>query len=254
MTPSDPHRLPDDLQDVAELLRGNRPEATALELDGVKRQVRSRVSRAASGPAQKGSTMKSKFAMMAMLVLGLLMSGTGAGLAVSGLGSSESASQAQYPCEDNPATPQNECIPPTPTPTPPPVNRQVPCDLNGDGVADATEDLNGEAPGCAAQDVLPTETSGGNSCDENGDGIISPTEALKNGCGGVQGETNESNPPAANPDAEPDTREAGAQPTRQVEASGGDELPFTGFAAVPILIGGIALMGGGLVLRRRTAE
>ncbi len=253
MTPSDPHRLPDDLQDVAELLRGNRPEATALELDGVKRQVRSRVSRAASGRTQKGSTMKSKFAMMAMLVLGLLMSGTGAGLAVSGLGSTESASQAQYPCEDNPATPQNECVPPPPPP-PPVNNREVPCDLNGDGVADATEDLNGQAPGCADGDVLPTNEKGGSSCDENGDGIISPTEALKNGCGGVQGETNESNPPAANPDVEPDTREAGAQPTRQVEANGGDELPFTGFAAVPILIGGIALMGGGLVLRRRTAE
>ncbi len=198
--------------------------------------------------------MKSKFAMMAMLVLGLLMSGTGAGLAVSGLDSTGSASQAQYPCEDNPATPQNECIPPTPTPTPPPVgNKQVPCDLNGDGVADATEDLNGEAPGCEPlQDVLPTETSGGKSCDENGDGIISPTEAVKNGCGGVQGETNESNP-VARPGSEPDTRERGAQPTRQVEANGGDELPFTGFAAVPILIGGIALMGGGLVLRRRTA-
>ncbi len=229
MTPSDPHRLPDDLQDVAELLRGNRPEATALELDGVKRQVRSRVSRAASGRAQKGSTMKSKFAMMAMLVLGLLMSGTGAGLAVSGLSSSNDASIAQYG-----------------------TTGAVPCDLNGDGVADATEDLNGEAPGCAGQDVLPTETGGGNSCDENGDGIISPTEALKNGCGGVQGETNESNP--VGPASEPDTREAGAQPTRQVEASGGDELPFTGFAAVPILIGGIALMGGGIVLRRRTAE
>lgn len=252
MTPSDPHRLPDDLQDVAELLRGNRPEATALELDGVKRQVRSRVSRAASGRAQKGSTMKSKFAMMAMLVVGLLMSGTGAGLAVSGLGATESASQAQYPCEDNPATPRNECVPPTPTPTPPPLNNSsVPCDLNGDGVADATEDLNGPAPGCAdAGDVLPNDpVRGGNSCDENGDGIISPAEAIKNGCGGVQGETNESQPAGETPVRR---RQSGAQPTRQLEVNGDDELPFTGFAAIPILVGGIALMGGGIALRRRT--
>lgn len=211
MTPSDPHRLPDDLQDVAELLRGNRPEATALELDGVKRQVRSRVSRAASGRTQKGSTMKSKFAMMAMLVVGLLMSGTGAGLAVSGLSSSGDASIAQYPD----------------TPT---------IAVNQDDLPDAG-------------DVLPNNEEGGND-DE----------------GGVQGETDESNP-EANPDvgALPDdegpngdvageNREAGAQATRQVEANGADELPFTGFAAVPILIGGIALMGGGLVLRRRTAE
>lgn len=175
--------------------------------------------------------MKSRIAMMAMLVLGLLMSGTGAGLAVSGLSSSGDASVAQY-------------------------GNAVPCDLNGDGVADATEDLNGPAPGCASQDVLPTNTQGGSTCDENGDGVISPSEALKNGCGGVQGETEEGSAPAPNVDNDeaPAKRESGAQPTRQVEADGGGELPFTGFAAIPILVGGIALLSGGRVLRRRTAE
>jgi len=224
MTPSDPNRIPDDLRDVAELLTGNRPEATGLELDGVKRQVLSRV--------RKGRhTMKSRIAMMAMLVVGLLMSGTGAGLAVSGLSSSGDASIAQYGKPN-----------------------AVPCDLNGDGVADATEDLNGPAPGCAGQDVLPTTTGGGDSCDTNGDGVISPSEALQNGCGGVRGQTDEGSvprEPASSPNAD---RESGAQTTRQVEASGGDELPFTGFAAIPILIGGIALLSGGLVLRRRTSE
>lgn len=48
------------------------------------------------------------------------------------------------------------------------------------------------------------------------------------------------------------------QPARQVEAgvqsSGEEQLPFTGFAAIPILIGGVALLSGGLVLRRRSAE
>jgi hypothetical protein len=29
-------------------------------------------------------------------------------------------------------------------------------------------------------------------------------------------------------------------------------LPFTGYAAIPVLLGGIALMGGGLLIRRRT--
>ena len=47
------------------------------------------------------------------------------------------------------------------------------------------------------------------------------------------------------------------QPARQVEAGVGDEesgttLPFTGFAAIPILLGGIAMLTAGLVLRRRT--
>jgi hypothetical protein len=47
------------------------------------------------------------------------------------------------------------------------------------------------------------------------------------------------------------------QPARQVEAgttTGSNNLPFTGFAAVPILLGGIVLLSAGLVLRRRTSN
>jgi hypothetical protein len=47
------------------------------------------------------------------------------------------------------------------------------------------------------------------------------------------------------------------QPSRQAEAgdtTSGTSLPFTGFAAVPILLGGIALLSAGLVLRRRTGD
>ena len=46
------------------------------------------------------------------------------------------------------------------------------------------------------------------------------------------------------------------QPARQVEAGANtnSKLPFTGFAAVPVLLGGIALLSVGLVLRRRTGE
>ena len=46
------------------------------------------------------------------------------------------------------------------------------------------------------------------------------------------------------------------QPARQVEAGANtnSNLPFTGFAAVPVLLGGIALLSAGLVLRRRTGE
>jgi hypothetical protein len=42
------------------------------------------------------------------------------------------------------------------------------------------------------------------------------------------------------------------QPARQVEATTTSQLPFTGFAAIPVMLGGIALLTGGLVLRRRT--
>ena len=45
----------------------------------------------------------------------------------------------------------------------------------------------------------------------------------------------------------------GGQPARQAEpADSGSQLPFTGYAAIPVLLGGVALLGGGLVLRART--
>ena len=123
--------------------------------------------------------MKSRIAILSMLVLGMLMSTTGAGLAVSGL-SQHNASVAQYG---------------TPTPTP----------TSGGG------------------NVLGDEDSGNNVLPESNNG------------GGPSGDV---------------------QPARQVEAGAdtNSSLPFTGFAAVPILLGGIALLSAGLVLRRRTGE
>jgi len=62
-------------------------------------------------------------------------------------------------------------------------------------------------------------------------------------------------------DSLPATKEKGAQQgtqgvqaQRQVAAAAtGKQLPFTGFAAIPLLIAGLALLVTGLVLRRRTA-
>ena len=50
--------------------------------------------------------------------------------------------------------------------------------------------------------------------------------------------------------------ESDVQPARQVEAGADSdsELPFTGFAAIPVLLGGIALLSAGLVLRRRSGD
>ena len=43
------------------------------------------------------------------------------------------------------------------------------------------------------------------------------------------------------------------QPARQVAAGSADDtLPFTGFLAIPVLVGGVALLSTGLVLRHRT--
>ena len=142
--------------------------------------------------------MKSRLVILTMLVLGMLLSTAGAGLAVSGLSGNPSASSAQYPST-------------TPTGT---VNSQS--TPTGGGVLGAQDTDNG-------QNVAPEDTNGGG------------TSPSSNG-------TSPSN---------------GTQPSRQVEAgsgTSGKSLPFTGFAAIPILFGGLVLLGGGLVLRSRAAH
>jgi hypothetical protein len=84
--------------------------------------------------------------------------------------------------------------------------------------------------------------------------------------GGVLGEQDEGQGENAAPEQSPaggggGTSPAesanGTQPSRQVEAGSGksgSSLPFTGFAAIPILLGGLVLLGGGLVLRSRAGH
>ena len=177
--------LQQDLQPVIDQLRANRPEATALELDAIKQRVRARSSQ----PARRRTTrraqlMKSRLVVLTMLVLGMLLSTAGAGLAVSGISGEKDASIAQYAGNETPS---------------------------GGG------------------DVLGDQDAGTNApAGNNGGGGESP--------GGTEGET--------------------TQPARQVEAGANTDssLPFTGFAAVPVLLGGIALLSAGLVLRRRTGD
>lgn len=124
--------------------------------------------------------MKSRLVILSMLVLGMLLSTAGAGLAVSGFSESGNAAEVQY--------------------GQPPSNQNV---------------LGDEDQSQGGQDVLPEQDQGNEA-------------------------------PAAPP----------VQPARQVEsgAANASQLPFTGLAAIPILIGGIALMTVGLVLRRRTGD
>ncbi len=85
-----------DLRPVADQLREGRPQMTALELDAAKRRIRAR----AASPARrrtKGTIMKSRLAMLSLLVCGLMVSGGGVGLAVSGPSSKGSAAKVQYP-------------------------------------------------------------------------------------------------------------------------------------------------------------
>jgi hypothetical protein len=180
--------LQPDLQPVIDQLRANRPEATALELDAIKQRVRARSSQ----PARRRTTrraqlMKSRLVILSMLVVGMLLSTAGAGLAVSGLSGHKNASIAQY-----------GTVTATPTTT-------------GGGNVLGDQD--------SGTNVLPEDQNGGGTSPSTGNGTA-------------------------------------AQPARQVEAGAntGSSLPFTGFAAIPVLIGGIVLLSAGLVLRRRTGE
>jgi hypothetical protein len=123
--------------------------------------------------------MKSRLAILSMLVAGMLLSTTGAGLAVTSFTGND-ASVAQY---------------------------------GHDG---------GGKPGGG---VL----GGG---DHNGNGTPS---------GGTSGT--------------PSGTTTTLQPTRQVEtgAAGSGNLPFTGYLAIPVLLGGAVLLGTGVVMRRRSA-
>jgi LPXTG-motif cell wall-anchored protein len=166
-----------EFDDVIQLLKDGRPQATELELDEIKQRIRRR----AADPSRRSQSMKSRFAILGMLVAGMLFSTAGAGLAIGGSGND--ASVAQYS---------------TPTPT---------------GGVLGTEDTSGNNPS--------TQTGGG----------VSPAQSTAPAAGVA----------------------AGLQPGRQQAAGvAASQLPFTGFAAIPVLLGGLALLSGGLILRRRT--
>jgi len=96
MRNQEPDRCPPDLIETVELLERERPTATPLELDHVKTRIMAR-RQPSRRYGLKGSLLKTRLAITMMLALGILTSGTGVGLAVSGGSSSGSASQAQYP-------------------------------------------------------------------------------------------------------------------------------------------------------------
>jgi len=186
--------------DVTRLLQEGRPQATDMELDAIKQRVRRRVA----DPSRRSQSMKSRAAILGMLVAGMVFSMAGAGLALSGTTHNQ-ASVAQYG---------------TPTPTPY-------CTATPEG-SNISPSQNGQYPECTPTPeggVLPAETespgSGTSSKPKPAGGVL-PAEASE------------------------------TQPTRQEAAATNSQLPFTGFAAIPVLLGGLALLTGGLILRRRT--
>jgi hypothetical protein len=180
----------DELQSTVDMLRANRPEASALELDAVKQRVLVRAARP-SRPSRAGAVMRTRAAIVVTLTLGFAMSTAGAGLAVSGFAGNDQASVAQYP---PPPAPQTQV-------TPPPPQTEV---LGEEQTPPAEE----EAPAALPEQQVAPET------------------------------------PGAAPEV---------QPERQVSTGlQGEELPFTGFAAIPVLLIGLALISVGLVTHRRS--
>jgi hypothetical protein len=169
-----------EFEDIERRLREQRPELSALELD----EVRTRVRKHADRMPRKGQSMKSRFAILLMLIAGMLVSTTGAGLAVQGSSGNGNAAVSQYP-DDRPP--------------------------------------------------------GGVLGEEDDNGVENDDEtAAENGGGGVAGD-----------------QATSTQPDRQVAAGvegGGGELPFTGLAAIPIILIGVAMTATGVVLRRRSAN
>ena len=161
--------------------------------------------------------MKSRFAILGMLVAGMLFSTAGAGLAISGVTQSGSnAAISQYATS-------------TPTPTPTPVCTAAPTPVQ-----------NGVTPAPVQNGVTPTDV-----CTEGG---VLPAEE-ENAPTTV---AEEDSTPTATPEGGVSPAEESQPARQQAAAAEGSELPFTGFAAIPVLLGGLALLSGGLVLRRRT--
>jgi hypothetical protein len=201
-----------EFDDVIRLLKDERPQATELELDEIKQRVRRR----AADPSRRSSqSMKSRIAILGLLVSGMLFSTAGAGLALQSGGSAQTGTNA--------AVAQYETPTPTPTvtPTATPVCTATPSPTDQRNGSGSPSDMCGEGG------VLPAE--------ENNAPTSATAPATDSGSGVLPAE------------------ESQAQPTRQAAAAAQtSQLPFTGFAAIPVLLGGLALLSGGLVLRRRT--
>jgi hypothetical protein len=171
-------KMPDHLRATAERLQDSRPQPDDGVLERAKQHA---VSRGGSGAhIPRGGFMKSRIAIAAVLATGLIMSGGGASLAISGISSQGSAAVIQYPTDTTPGSGNS------------PIQEE-----GGSG--------EGNSPGGAD-------------------------------LGAVAGKTGD------------------VQAARQAGSNGRQSLPFTGLAAIPLLLLGLVVTGGGLMMRRRADE
>src|SRR3954466_15890730 len=96
MSHHDNHLHDTEFGPVIDRLQAERPTASALELDLIKQRVRERGTRNARR-SRRTEFMRSRIAILGMLVLGMVLSTGGAGLAVSGFASqNQNAAESQY--------------------------------------------------------------------------------------------------------------------------------------------------------------
>jgi hypothetical protein len=89
-----------DLDELVSRLRAERPQATALELDGIKQRARAQAARShvLASRQQGGLFVKSRIVTLA-LVIGLMSAGTTAGVLAGGddlLGVAKNAADSEY--------------------------------------------------------------------------------------------------------------------------------------------------------------
>ena len=194
-SPQDP--LPPELEDIGRLMREERRQPSALELDDLKRRARRQAAgRSSLTPlVQKGSLLTSRLLITMLVAFGIVLSGTGATLAIAPnvVDTGSTTTKAQYFSD-----------------TPPPDGRV-------EGTQESQDAPIGVLPEGPKSGVAPTT--------ESGEAPRVQTAADRGGAPRLQ-------------------------PIRQ-QAEEGESLPFTGLAAIPILVVGIGLLASGLVLRRR---
>ena len=165
-----------------------------------------RVQRASQGlePARRGPALRSRLALTSILVLGLMMTGTGATLGVTGLAGGGDSATSEY--------------------------------------------------------VAPNNSNGGQVLSENesgGNGNSGDNGGSQNGTGdggAVGGESQSSGDAQGSGNGSASGQRSATRANEQVSQTGGDELPFTGFVAIPLLLAGVGLLGTGAALRRGTSD
>lgn len=210
--------LPEGLGTVVDRLRDERPALSALELDGLRLRIR---ERGKGRLYRKEPILRSRIAIVLTLISGVFLTAGGAGLAATGPSGSWDAGIAQY----------------------------------GGGGDD--DDGGGGDDNKRANDDDDDNDDGSNGDDRRGPPVQEvggPPAGGPPGGGGQpdeQGTLDETTRPRGGVAPTGATAPAtGGQRPRQLGATG-QQLPFTGYSAIPIMVLGLLLLSLGLIAQRR---